>query len=163
MFGREESAPPETVATTNGDAPGEQPLPPTDMLYMTYEGNWLTECQAAVLDVKQQQDEKVCITLDRTVMHAQGGGQPTDKGVLQVGNDAVLQVDKVTMDRSTGIATHAGQWILPDRCLQVGEQVQVQVDKEMRQILSECHSAGHVLDSVRWSCRLFSLFFFSCP
>ena len=135
-------------------------LPPTDMLYMTYEGNWWTECDAAVLDVKQDDDNKVCITLDRTVMHAQGGGQPTDKGILQVGvgeDDqaaavaaAVVQVEKVTMDRATGICTHAGKWATtpPPTCVEVGTPVRVQVDKDTRQILSECHTAGHVCDSV---------------
>lgn len=139
----------------NDEAPtsGEE-LPPTDMLYMTYEGNWLTECSASVLQVEKQ-EEKVCVTLDRTVMHAQGGGQPTDKGSFSVGDETVLQVEKVTMDRATGIATHAGKLTMPDRCLEVGEQVQINVDKEMRQILSECHTAGHVVDSAMAKCGKF--------
>ena len=140
---------------SNGEAPtiGED-LPPTDMLYMTYEGNWLTECEASVLRVEKQ-EEKVSFTLDRTVMHAQGGGQPTDKGVFKVGDETILQVEKVTIDRSTGIATHAGKLTVPDRCVEVGEKVQVNVDKEVRQILSECHTAGHVVDSAMAKCGKF--------
>lgn len=121
---------------------------------MTYEGNWLTECEASVLHVEEQQ-AKVSVTLDRTVMHAQGGGQPTDKGVFKVGNETIFQVDKVTIDRSTGIATHAGSLTVPDRCVEVGEKVIVDVDHETRQILSECHSAGHVVDSAMAKCGKF--------
>lgn len=151
--------PKEEHVVDNCEEDQQSQLPPTDMLYMTYEGNWLTECQATVLATKkeeQQQQEdngvetnpadKVYITLDRSVMHAQGGGQPTDKGVLKVGEDKVMQVEKVTIDRSTGIATHAGKLLSGSGgepyCLEVGQQVQVQIDQELRQILSECHTAG---------------------
>ena len=143
------------------DPQAKQPsLPPTDMLYMTYEGNWLTECDASVLHVQEEAEQKVCVTLDRTVMHAQGGGQPTDKGVLQVNQAAVVNVEKVSIDRDTGICTHAGKWATstPTTCLEVGTPVRVQVDKDTRQILSECHTAGHVCDSV--SCVLACFFLF---
>ena len=162
-----------TMTSVKEDATGAQPssssssscLPPTDMLYMTYEGNWWTECQASVLQVQTDAEKKVYVTLDRTVMHAQGGGQPTDKGVLVKQQDtttaaaaaavACLQVEKVTMDRTTGIATHAGTWKVPDQCFEVGDSVHVQVDKDTRQILSECHTAGHVVDSAMAKCGKF--------
>ena len=142
-----------SVPSSSGEEPIEKEasasVPPTDMLYMTYEGNWLTECQASVLQVDEKDDGKVCVTLDRTVMHAQGGGQPTDKGELRVADhDAVLQVEKVTMDRTTGITTHAGKWTADQPyCLQVGQAVSVHVDQDTRRILSECHTAGHIVDS----------------
>jgi Ser-tRNA(Ala) deacylase AlaX len=137
-------------STAEADGAVANELPPTEMLYMTYEGNWLTNCQATVLQVQEEED-KVLVTLDKTCMHAQGGGQPTDKGVLQVGEEAALQVEKVTIDRSTGIATHKGHF-LPDKCFTVGDSVQVDVDKNIRLVLSECHTAGHVVDAAMAKC-----------
>ena len=68
---------------------------PTEMLYMTYEGNFLSECSARVLRVEQPAEpasggstggRMMYLTLDQTVLHAQGEGQPTDKGVLLAGS-----------------------------------------------------------------------------
>jgi Ser-tRNA(Ala) deacylase AlaX len=171
--------------------PSTLQLPPTDMLYYTYEGNRLTTCPARVLSIQENKtaagsssdsdsghgdDDAVVIVdvcLDQTVLHAQGGGQPTDFGSLSllVQNDdshqdegetppvVVVHVDKVLLDRSTGVATHTGRLqVTPVAVgnnesssssskrkimLQVGDTVQVTVDEERRQILSECHTAGH--------------------
>jgi len=173
-------------------------LPPTDMLYYSYEGNFLTECESRVLDVvaehhhspkagggednnptsSHRQARPVSVVLDQTVLHAQGGGQPTDVGTLSMlrihnPEDAdmedvtlLMDVSKVTMDRSTGVARHSGtlHTIIsttssnssssPDHkqnntldSLQIGDTVRVRVDAERRRLLSECHTAGHVVDS----------------
>jgi Ser-tRNA(Ala) deacylase AlaX len=133
-------------------------LPPTDMLYMTYEGNWLTECTAKVLSVSAHnpgEDESVAplaICLDRTVMHAQGGGQPTDVGRLEITATGVsVDVSKVLIDRETGVATHFGTLSgkTPPR---VGDSATVKLNVSQRRILSECHTAGHVVDSAMARC-----------
>jgi Ser-tRNA(Ala) deacylase AlaX len=130
-------------------------MPPTNMLYMTYEGNWLTECSAQVLGVKQAADSQmVDVYLDQTVLHAQGGGQPTDKGSI-TGNGGHVVVGKVLVDRKTGIATHTGSLQDADQPLAVGDAVKVTVDAENRRILSECHTAGHVVDSAMARCGKF--------
>jgi Ser-tRNA(Ala) deacylase AlaX len=111
-------------------------LAPTDMLYMTYEGNQLTECSATVLKVEKD-GTAATVYLDRTVMHAQGGGQPTDKGTLSsVG--ATLEVSKIVLDRETGLATHTGTFT--GEPFQPGDEVKVAIDKDLRRILSECHT-----------------------
>ena len=165
--------------------------PPTDMLYMTYRGNFWTECQSTVLEVvpayhmnhtSDSSLKEFSIVLDRTVMHAQGGGQPTDTGRIILPEnrnklttpDSALSIDKVLIDRSSGIARHFGT--LPDlpkdgfedtatgnhtmtmddfiACggIQVGDSVRVLIDVERRQILSQCHTAGHVVDSAMVRC-----------
>ena len=201
---------------------------PTNMLYMTYDGNFLTECRSTIVDVvpmlsspapsvinnepkKESSDlivnsssssknhHPVYIVLDRTVMHAQGGGQPTDIGQIQVirpttpninmenSNDELveeendnetnqtdvlsnpndtsnttsttIEITKVELDRTTGIVKHYGT-ILPEeteinhsliRGL-IGNMVQVQVNAPQRQLLSECHTAGHVVDAAMIQC-----------
>ena len=118
-------------------------LPPTDMLYMTYEGNCLTECNSKVLSVHEHPaDSKngtVTVCLDRTVFHAQGGGQPTDHGQLLVSGEAAMDVIKVVRNRETGIARHTGNF-LGASSLNVGQQVKASVDADLRRILSECHT-----------------------
>lgn len=47
-------------------------LPPTDMLYMTYEGNSLTQCDSKILSIQKSDEDAVQVFLDQTVMHAQG-------------------------------------------------------------------------------------------
>jgi len=144
---------------TSGDVKEDGPLPPTDMLYMTYEGNFWTECESKILNVsKVEGDPKAPpdtfeIVLDQTVMHAQGGGQPTDIGTLVPKDRSgapAFQVSKVLIDRTTGIARHTGT----GSELQVGDTVHVAVDKDRRRILSECHSSGHVVDSALARCGM---------
>jgi Ser-tRNA(Ala) deacylase AlaX len=89
----------------------------------------------------------VQVELDRSTMHPQGGGQPTDIGTIS-GKETSISISKVTLDRESGVVTHQGTGPL----LQVGEQVLVSVDANERQILSECHTAGHVVDSAMARC-----------
>ena len=116
----------------------------------------------------------VQLVLDRTVLHAQGGGQPTDRGIIQCG-DTVINVTKVLLDRTTNVATHTGTIDLHRPCrhhdddahdstarnpeaagtsISVGDKVKVFVDKENRLILSECHTAGHVIDAAMAKCGM---------
>jgi Ser-tRNA(Ala) deacylase AlaX len=140
---------------------------PTDMLYYTYEGNWLAECTARILSMEIQPPDQVQLRLDRTILHAQGGGQPTDTGTIATTihddtNDAeVIHIHKVLRDRVTGWATHYGTWtsVPPpgnneSSHLSVGSSVQVAVNQEWRRILSECHTAGHVVDAAMVRCGL---------
>jgi Ser-tRNA(Ala) deacylase AlaX len=178
-------------------------LPPTEMIYMTNDGNFQLECTATILkcaflsspqepEPETKDDNNLSTTttivvelvLDRTVLHAQGGGQPSDWGCISLAScsnssaeedngggqtvaaAAVIKVNKVLLDRSTGIATHTGTLSLDDSKDQmsmdrqlsllypVGSVVQVQVDASRRRRLAECHTAGHVLDSAMSKCGL---------
>jgi Ser-tRNA(Ala) deacylase AlaX len=91
-------------------------------------------------------------------MHPQGGGQPTDIGTIYVSNDtnnSTISIEKVTVDRDTGIVTHFGtaDKTTLSSLLETGTCVQVSVDPDQRQILSECHTAGHVVDSAMARCN----------
>ena len=132
----------------------------TDMLYYTYEGNFLMECdaeitQCVVLDdpsTSANDKKTVQLALNRTVLHAQGGGQPTDVGTIEAPH-TTIQVTKILLDRQTKVATHTGL-VDADATIEVGEKVKVFVDKENRLILSECHTAGHVVDAAMAKCGL---------
>ncbi|KAL7462844.1 hypothetical protein ACHAXS_003216 [Conticribra weissflogii] len=102
-------------------------------------------------------------------MHPQGGGQPTDIGTiipLYSGAEGALPlysatIDKVTIDRATGIVTHAGSVALKNDAIPLSEQiifppnskVHVSVNQPNRLLLSECHTAGHVVDAAMAKCE----------
>jgi Ser-tRNA(Ala) deacylase AlaX len=178
----------------SGNAP--PPPPPTDLLFLTYDGSFALECDATVVHVlaaaascddprDNGELEEVegssarvpsmplsaAVLLDRTVMHPQGGGQPTDTGLItsldRPGFPCAFRVDQVSMERATGVVTHAGHFrpstnaasTEDDAAKDVlhfreGERVLVQVDENSRRILSECHTAGHVVDAAMAYCHV---------
>lgn len=105
------------------------------------------DCNAKVLYCQVIDESSIQIQLDRSTMHPQGGGQPTDVGSIS-SDDKTIQVTKVTVDRDSGIVTHAGTGDV----LEVGDEVKVKVDADTRKVLSECHTAGHVVDSAMARC-----------
>lgn len=156
--------------------------PTTQLLYLTYDGNFQQHCEALVLScsfieppvevkdkVVSSQEEPsgenaiekwIEIILDRTVLHPQGGGQPTDKGVIYNDN-AKAFIDRVVCSRETNVVKHIGTISLTtgdidipaDSIFILGSKVQVDVDSDRRKILSECHTAGHVVDAAMARCH----------
>jgi Ser-tRNA(Ala) deacylase AlaX len=133
----------------------KEAMPPTEMIYYSYEGNFELECDSEIVGISVA-GPAVEVFLDRSVMHAQGGGQPTDIGSIAFQQDdkyVTISIDKVTINRETGVASHhcnAGNDVI---CMPaVGTKVRVNVDADTRRLLSECHTAGHVVDSAMASC-----------
>ncbi len=151
----------------------------TELIHLSYDGNFQLETDAKVIlckVIQSNQDEplpsddvddtttlRVELQLDKTSMHPQGGGQPTDVGAITENDGAyTATIDKVTIDRASGIATHSGSVTLPsssngsaaiaDEIFPSNSSVKVTVDSDNRQILSECHTAGHVVDAAMARC-----------
>jgi Ser-tRNA(Ala) deacylase AlaX len=143
------------LMTMTEETKGNELIPPTEMIYYSYEGNFELECTSAIVGIS---GEGPCVEvfLDRSVMHAQGGGQPTDIGSIafqQDGKEVTISVDKVTINRDTGVASHHCKADIDVICLPaVGTPVRVSVDADTRRLLSECHTAGHVVDSAMAKC-----------
>lgn len=149
----------------------------TKLLHLTYEGNFQLETDATVLACRVVDDAiddaiddareegrtvRVELQLDVTAMHPQGGGQPTDIGTITARTDGdgapacVATIDKVTLDRATGVVTHAGAVAVPrggtPDPFPAGTVVRVRVDAARRRMLSECHTAGHLVDATVARC-----------
>jgi alanyl-tRNA synthetase len=131
--------------------PAKDEFPRTELIHLTYEGNFQLECDATLLSCKVIGENMVELCLDRTTMHPQGGGQPTDIGIISSA-DTVVEISKVLVDRTTGVVTHSGTVTKGDARL-VADVVHVAVDPKERQILSECHTAGHVVDAAMARCN----------
>ena len=86
--------------------------------------------------------EQAIIILDRTPFYAESGGQVGDVGVLKA--KAVLFEINDTQNLGGGVIGHFGRLIQGER-LAVNEQVEVQVEAEVRARTMRNHSATHLL------------------
>jgi len=93
---------------------------------------------------ERHEDGKIIIVLDKTIFYPQGGGQPFDTGVM-VGDSAEFNVSEVRHAEGD-VVNHIGSFTKGEK-FALGETVQIKADPERRQLLSQIHSAGHVIDS----------------
>ena len=103
----------------------------------------LLACDATVMEVDEAGKR---LLLDQTPFYPQGGGQQSDKGLIQVANGGLcLTVVSVKKDPATGQVWHAVSESVSAEDLR-GVQVHCQVDAKARHDNSRSHSAGHALD-----------------
>jgi alanyl-tRNA synthetase len=81
------------------------------------------------------------IVLDKTPMYAESGGQIGDRGQIR-GKNGIFKV-KNTLKEDT-VVIHEG---MIKGNIEVGEEVEVEVDKESRKATERNHSATHILQS----------------
>lgn len=110
----------------------------TKLLYL--EDFNLYKCQSKVIDFFNDEDNNMII-LDKTIFYPQGGGQPTDKGVIET-NDSIFEVTQVKLEDS--IVKHIGYFKKGQ--FKIKESVDCNINIPRRLFLSKLHSAGHVVD-----------------
>ena len=149
----EESSAPSCASTAA--AVEESSLPPTERIYYTLEGNFILESTSTILsavaNVNSDDEEKTSVTvaLDKSPFHPQGGGQPSDEGTISLSDGTSLAVNKVTFDFATEVVTHHCSVSSADFAegkASVGSSCRCSVNVERRKTLSQCHSAGHLID-----------------
>eukprot|EP01147_Barroeca_monosierra_P005704 gene5704-8991_t len=111
-----------------------------------------------------EESVKWIITLDKSIFHPQGGGQPSDVGIIKSASDQQVEfkVEHVLIDKEqSGIIQHTGVFASPNRLLMYvtrrnypscstfapGDNVTLHVDPERRRLHARLHSAGHLLDA----------------
>lgn len=98
-----------------------------------------------VLNKLGKDDDKVVI-VDSTIFHPQGGGQPTDIGVITNDAGAVFNVHMVrTSTDMQGVVLHFGRFKDAAVAFEAGDKVTQTIDAELRNLHSRYHTAGHVL------------------
>lgn len=103
------------------------------------ENSKLYEIKAKVVDIEVTEKSTIII-LDKTIFYPQGGGQPSDTGSI-VGNDGTLTVNHVSYN--DGFVQHKGKL---EGSIQVDEVVTLKIDQALRQINTQKHTAGHIID-----------------
>lgn len=110
----------------------------TTQLYLT--DSYRTQMEATVLETIREDDNRYRVLLDQTVFYAMGGGQPTDQGVLQFGDQAVT-VFQVSMKDGQLWHYYNGA-----HELRSGDSVHGKINWDRRFKNMRVHSAGHVID-----------------
>ena len=102
----------------------------TELLYL--DDSYMKLFTANVKDLK--------VYLDKTCFYPQGGGQPTDIGVLKKNGD-LYQVSKVKKDEN-GIAHYVDK-----EGLKKGDEITGEIDWEHRYKIMRMHTAAHALSA----------------
>ena len=101
--------------------------------------SYLRHATAKVVE-KQVEGSTVRLVFDQTLFYAQGGGQPADNGTI-TGPRGTLHVSHVSYNG--GAPTHLGKL---DGKIEVGDEVTLDLDWELRYTNMQMHTAGHILD-----------------
>jgi Ser-tRNA(Ala) deacylase AlaX len=111
--------------------------PTTRLLY--YDDAYLHEFEARVLQVSQE-DRRVGIVLDSTVFYPMGGGQPSDKGMVEGKNG---RVDVMEVQWNKGRVLHLADRF--DGVISQGDYVKGVIDWSRRYSLMKNHTAAHIM------------------
>lgn len=95
---------------------------------------------------KQAEDNDTVVVTEKTIFHAQGGGQPTDTGVMELkSQSSTFNVAAVRLDAVVeGQVLHLGRYTTGDN-FKPGDVVEQNLDSEKRDLYSRYHTGGHVL------------------
>lgn len=113
------------------------------------EDTYLFELETVVLLFESLPDCKhgnAKLELEESIFHPQGGGQPSDVGLIFVKgqSDPAFTVTFSSIEPSNGHLVHYG---IASSQISVGTAVRIEVNKETRILNARLHSAGHALDS----------------
>ncbi|KAK7754954.1 hypothetical protein SLS62_003038 [Diatrype stigma] len=98
---------------------------------------------------KQAADDDHVVVTEQTIFHPQGGGQPSDVGVMRgADGTTAFNVSMVRMNAlAQGEVLHFGRFSSDAAAspFKVGEAITQTIDSEKRELYSRYHTAGHVL------------------
>lgn len=114
------------------------PVPPTIRLYLEDDHCFETAAQIWAVHANEA-------AFDRTCFHPGGGGQPPDRGTMQLSNDDVIQIESVRAD-AEDILWHVCSSELPGDL--INQTVQLSIDRERRLALMRYHTVLHVLNTI---------------
>ncbi|WP_456367173.1 alanyl-tRNA editing protein [Thermococcus sp.] len=97
---------------------------------------------SAVIENIEYRGRNVRLVLDRTIFYPEGGGQPSDRGLIE-GEGFTIEVTKV---KERGEIWHEG--IIKGRIPKKGEKVKLKLDWEWRYENMKNHTGQHILSAV---------------
>ncbi|RYP52079.1 hypothetical protein DL769_010729 [Monosporascus sp. CRB-8-3] len=97
---------------------------------------------------KQAKEDDHVVVTERTIFHPQGGGQPSDVGVMKGPDGTTFDVSMVRLSAITqGEVLHFGHFSDGSKSFKAGDTVTQTIDSAKRELYSRYHTAGHVLGS----------------
>ena len=109
----------------------------TELTYLT--DSYKKTETAKVLSIETQ-GKLTFVVLSKTIFYAQGGGQPADRGLI-TGPNGALQINHVSYN--DGLPKHQGELLRGE--IKKGDQVELELDWDLRYYYMQLHTAGHVL------------------
>jgi Ser-tRNA(Ala) deacylase AlaX len=92
-----------------------------------------------------KEDDSIVI-VDSTIFHPQGGGQPSDVGVMKSESGTIFKVHMVrTSSEWQGVVLHFGRYEDTSSSFEAGDSATQTIDMAVRNLHSRYHTAGHVL------------------
>ncbi|KAF3932579.1 hypothetical protein ABW20_dc0106801 [Dactylellina cionopaga] len=90
-------------------------------------------------------EESVVITSE-TIFHPQGGGQPSDTGIMRMQTkDSNIDISAVRYDiTNKGKVLHLGRFTTEEKFAE-GDEVKQSINQDKRLYYSKLHTAGHIL------------------
>lgn len=117
----------------------------TDRLY--YTNTRLATADAQVMEDAQEGGDRY-IVLDRTIFHPQGGGQPSDVGVIRT-PEHTFEVVRLTETSRDGVIRHFITTQSPDATASLlGRAITMEINLEARLTFARLHTAGHLLANI---------------
>ena len=107
-----------------------------------YKDPYLKEANASVIEVKELGNGRVALRLDRTIFYPEGGGQPSDRGIIE-GDGFKVEAESII---KTDDVWHEGN--LEGRLPEPGDRVRLSLDWEWRYENMKNHTGQHVLSAV---------------
>lgn len=117
----------------------------TERLY--FSNTYLFEAQSEVVELIQLENSKYgshSILMPSTIFHPQGGGQPSDEGIINSCDGLVSFVVKFVQSTARGIEHHGS--FDTTAIFSVGDRVELTIDRNLRVRNAQLHSAGHMID-----------------
>lgn len=106
-----------------------------------YNDAYLKEAKARI-DVLESKGDRIKLKLDRTIFYPEGGGQPSDKGIIR-GEGFEIKVERVY---GKDEIWHEGK--IEGRLPKAGEEVKLKLDWEWRYENMKQHTGQHILSAV---------------
>jgi Ser-tRNA(Ala) deacylase AlaX len=110
----------------------------TKLLYLT--DMTMSEAFSRVVNVVSEQDGEVMVEVEATPFYPQGGGQPSDAGIIE-SETGLMTVGRATIKE--GIVWHVGK--LVHGAFTPGQPARLRIDSDRRWHHSRLHSAGELV------------------
>lgn len=109
----------------------------TELIYLT---DSYQKTATATVTAIEDKGNQVGLNLDQTIFYPQGGGQPSDTGMI-TGDNGSFTVSHVSYNH--GNPLHLGKM---DGDIKIGDTVELKIDWDKRYKHMQWHTAGHILD-----------------
>lgn len=108
-----------------------------------YENSEVYSWRSRIVDLKRD-NSLIIMCFDETIFYPEGGGQPSDKGVVR-GKGWEISIEYVYEEN--GLIWHRGK-MEGESNPQIGDEVVLLVDEELRREYMEQHTAQHLLSAI---------------